>query len=200
MIQLTNADVLELPARQKPAPFFHPQAIVETADVGAGTRIWAFAHVLDGARIGQDCNVCDHTFIEDDVEIGDRVTIKCGVYLWAGARIEDDVFIGPNVTFTNDRRPRSKRYPPRFETLVLRRGCSIGAAAVLLPGIEIGEYALVGAGAVVTRSVPAHALVVGNPAQIVGAVCRCGRRLDAEETPPYCRACRMPQRLNGSAA
>jgi acetyltransferase-like isoleucine patch superfamily enzyme len=200
VIQLTNVGVLELPVRPQPAPFFHPQALVETSDVGAGTRIWAFAHVLDGAVIGRDCNVCDHTFIENDVDIGDRVTIKSGVYIWTGALIEDDVFIGPNVTFTNDRRPRSKRYPPRYETLILRRGCSIGAAAVLLPGIEIGEYAMIGAGAVVTRSVPAHALVVGNPARVVGAVCRCGRKLGEGESPPFCRSCHKPQRLNGSAA
>ncbi len=150
--------------------FQHSTAIVETGCVGEGTRIWAFAHVLPGAKIGCDCNICDHTFIENDVIIGDRVTVKCGVQLWDGLRVEDDVFIGPNATFTNDAFPRSKQLPPRFLTTVLKRGASIGANATILPGVTIEENVMVGAGTVVTRNVPRNAIVVGNPGQIVSYV------------------------------
>ena len=145
----------------------HPQAICETTKIGARTRIWAFAHVLRGARIGADCNICDHTFIENDVKIGDRVTVKCGVQLWDGVRIEDDVFIGPNATFANDRFPRSKHPPKAFLATVVKVGASIGANATILPGITIGRGAMVGAGAVVVASVPPYAVVAGNPARIV---------------------------------
>jgi len=147
--------------------FQHTTAIVETGCVGEGTRIWAFAHVLPGAKIGRYCNICDHTFIENDVVIGDRVTIKCGVQLWDGLRVEDDVFIGPNATFTNDRFPRSGQQPPRFLPTVVKKGASIGANATVLPGVTIEENAMVGAGTVVTRNVPRNAIVVGNPGQIV---------------------------------
>src|SRR5688572_26109604 len=133
--------------------FYHPQALVESADVGRGTRVWAFAHVLPGAVVGADCNVCDGVFIENDVVVGDRVTIKCGVQLWDGVRLEDDVFVGPNATFTNDKFPRAREWPERFETTVVHRGASIGANATLLPGISVGAHAMVGAGAVVTRDV-----------------------------------------------
>lgn len=150
--------------------FVHPLGSCESDAVGAGSRIWAFAHVLPGARIGDDCNVCDHVFIENDVVVGDRVTVKCGVQLWNGLRIEDDVFIGPNVTFTNDRFPRSKRYPEEFPQTIVASGASIGANATVLPGLRIGRNAMVGAGAVVTRSIPPYAIVVGNPARIVGYV------------------------------
>lgn len=150
--------------------FQHPQALVESKKIGKDTRIWAFAHVLPGAEIGEDCNICDHTFVENDVVIGNRVTIKCGVYIWDGIRIEDDVFIGPNVVFTNDRFPRSKQYPEAFLVTIIRRGASIGANATLLPGITIGQNAMVGAGAVVTRNVPPNAIVVGNPAIIKGYI------------------------------
>src|SRR5438105_1216947 len=142
--------------------FQHPLAIVESSSIGDNTRIWAFAHVLPGAHIGSECNICDHTFIENDITIGDRVTVKCGVQLWDGIEVEDDVFIGPNATFTNDRFPRSKQYPDRFATTVLRHNSSIGANATILPGIEIGAHAMVGAGAVVTRDVPPQAVVAGN--------------------------------------
>jgi UDP-2-acetamido-3-amino-2,3-dideoxy-glucuronate N-acetyltransferase len=146
------------------APFFqHPTALVESRKIGAGTRIWAMAHVLPGATIGEDCNICDHTFIENGVSIGNRVTIKSGVQLWDGVTIEDDVFIGPNATFTNDRFPRSKTRPAEYSRTVVKRGASIGANATLLPGISIGERAMVGAGSVVTRSVPPLAIVAGTP-------------------------------------
>ncbi len=150
--------------------FVHPLGCCESKDVGAGTRVWAYAHVLPGARIGTECNICDQVFIENDVVVGDRVTVKCGVQLWDGLRIEDDVFIGPNATFTNDRFPRSKQYPEKFPATHVERGASIGANATILPGLRIGRSAMVGAGAVVTRSVPPFAIVVGNPARIVGYV------------------------------
>jgi acetyltransferase-like isoleucine patch superfamily enzyme/dTDP-4-dehydrorhamnose 3,5-epimerase-like enzyme len=148
----------------------HPLADVKTIDVGENTRIWQFVVVLPDAKIGKDCNICAHCLIESDVIIGDRVTIKSGVQLWDGLRIGDDVFIGPNVTFTNDPFPRSKQYPGQFSITVLGRGASIGANATILPGVTIGENAMVGAGTVVTRSVPPNAKVVGNPARIIGYV------------------------------
>lgn len=150
--------------------FQHPQALVESSSIGDGTRVWAFAHVLPGARIGRDCNVCDHVFVENDVVVGDRVTLKCGVQLWDGIRIEDDVFIGPNATFTNDPMPRSRKHLAKYPETVVRKGASIGANATILPGLTIGQYAMVGAGAVVTHSVPPYAVVVGNPARIVSYV------------------------------
>lgn len=146
----------------------HPQALCESPHIGEGTRVWAFVHVLPGARIGADCNLCDGVFVENDVIVGDRVTVKCGVQLWDGVRLEDDVFVGPNATFSNDRFPRSRQRPSAFLETIVRKGASIGANATLLPGITIGAGAMVGAGAVVLRSVPPNAIVVGNPARIVG--------------------------------
>lgn len=151
-------------------PFFHPQSLCESANIGIGTRVWAFAHILPNAVIGQDCNICDHVFIENDVVVGDRVTVKCGVQLWDGVRVENDVFIGPNATFTNDKFPRSRAYQEKLPTTVIETGASIGANATILPGITIGMRAMVGAGAVVTRSVPPRAVVMGNPARITGYV------------------------------
>ncbi len=150
--------------------FVHPQGLCETTRVGKNTRIWAFAHILKGAIVGSDCNVCDGVFIEGDVIVGDRVTIKCGVQLWSGTSIGNDVFIGPNATFTNDPFPRSRRYPEKFTGIFVESGASIGANATLLPGVRVGQDAMVGAGAVVTKDVPARAIVVGNPARISGYV------------------------------
>jgi acetyltransferase-like isoleucine patch superfamily enzyme/dTDP-4-dehydrorhamnose 3,5-epimerase-like enzyme len=148
--------------------FKHETAIVESSTVGEGTRVWAYAHILPGAAIGAACNICDQTFIENDVRIGDRVTIKCGVQVWDGITLEDDVFVGPNATFSNDPFPRSGKHPERYVRTMVKRGASIGANATVLPGLTIGEKAMVGAGAVVTRDVPPMAIVTGNPARIVG--------------------------------
>jgi UDP-2-acetamido-3-amino-2,3-dideoxy-glucuronate N-acetyltransferase len=161
----------------------HPTAIVETAAIGQGTRIWAFAHVLPGARVGADCNICDHTFIENDVVIGDRVTIKSGVQLWDSVTLENDVFVGPNATFTNDPFPRSRQYQETLPRTLVRSHASIGANATILPGLTIGERAMVGAGAVVTRSVPPDTIVTGNPARIAGYVGTEGKAV-AVSAPP----------------
>lgn len=150
--------------------FVHPNGLCESKKIGANTRIWAFSHVLPGAVIGSDCNVCDHVFIENDVIIGNRVTIKCGVQVWDGITLEDDVFIGPNATFTNDIKPRSKQYPEKFLKTLIKKGASLGANCTILPGITIGENAMIGAGSVVTKSVPANAIIVGNPGKITGYV------------------------------
>jgi len=147
--------------------FIHKLACVETKNIGSGTRIWAFAHILSGAVIGRDVNICDHTFIENDVIVGNRVTIKCGVYLWDGVRLEDDVFVGPNAAFTNDRFPRSRQYLDKFPETIIKQGASIGANATILPGITVGRNAMIGAGAVVTHDVPDNAVMVGNPARII---------------------------------
>lgn len=151
-------------------PQIHSTADVQSAQIGEGTSIWQYVVVLPKARIGRNCNVCAQVFIENDVVVGNRVTIKNGVQLWDGLRIEDDVFIGPNVTFTNDKFPRSKVWPESFLQTTIRQGASIGGGAVILPGITIGAKAMVGAGSVVTRSVPANAIVRGNPARITGYI------------------------------
>ena len=147
--------------------FVHSHALVESESVGRGTRVWAFAHILPGAKVGADCNICDGVFIENDVVVGDRVTVKCGVQLWDGVTLEDDVFVGPNATFTNDPFPRSRQRPSEFSRTLVRRGASIGANATILPGIVIGQDAVIGAGSVVTRDVPPYAVVVGNPARVI---------------------------------
>ncbi len=147
--------------------FIHPLADVSECSVGDGTKIWQFVVILKGAIIGKDCNICAQSLIESDVVVGDRVTVKSGVQLWDGTRIEDDVFIGPNVTFTNDLYPRSKQYPDEFSGIRVCKNASIGANATILPGITIGYNAMVGSGAVVTQDVPPKAVVVGNPARIL---------------------------------
>jgi len=166
--------------------YIHPKAIVESNKIGKGTRIWAFAHILPGAVIGENCNICDQTFIENDVIVGDNVTIKSGVQIWDGLRIKNNVFIGPNATFTNDLYPRSKVYPEEFIKTCLEEGASIGANATIICGITIGEWAVIGAGSVVTKNVPDYALVYGNPAKIKGYVCRCGRKLEFKDGKAKC--------------
>lgn len=148
-------------------PKIHELADVKSSSVGSDTRIWQYSVIFPGAVIGSNCNICAHTLIEGDVLIGNNVTVKSGVFLWDGTRIGDDVFIGPNATFTNDPMPRSKVYPESFNGITVRRGASIGANATILPGITIGACAMVGAGAVVTKDVPDFAIVVGNPAKVI---------------------------------
>ena len=177
--------------------FVHPKAIVETDEIGEGTRIWAFAHILKGAKIGKNCNICDHTFIEGDVIIGNNVTIKSGVYLWSGVRIENNVFIGPNATFTNDIRPRSKVYPDEFVKTYIKEGASIGANATIICGVTIGRWAMVGAGSVVTKDVPDYALVYGVPARIVGYICECARDLEFEESIAECKCGKVYKLVDG---
>jgi len=182
--------------------FVHGHALCESETIGAGTRIWAFAHVMKGAVVGRDCNIGDHAFIETGARIGDRVTIKNQAMLWDGVEIGDDVFVGPGVCFTNDRHPRSPRLPlpavarryrePQrwLAPTRVERGASLGAGCVILAGVTIGAYAMIAAGAVVTGNIPAHALAAGAPARQRGWVCRCGARLRrAAGTAWRCREC-----------
>ena len=149
------------------APFIHKTSDVQTTDIGEGTRIWQFCVILPGAKIGRDCNICSHCLVEGGAVIGDRVTVKCGVQVWDGVTLEDDVFVGSNATFTNDRNPKSGNRQFTLERTVVRRGASIGAGAVILPGLTVGERAVVGAGAVVTKDVPPGATVVGDSARVI---------------------------------
>ena len=150
--------------------YVHPQGICESTQIGPRTRIWAFAHILPGARIGADCNICDSVFVENEAVVGDRVTVKCGVQLWDGVTLEDDVFVGPNATFTNNPFPRSRQWLTKHPETRVCQGASIGANATLLPGITVGRNAMIGAGAVVTGDVPPNAIVYGNPSRIRGYV------------------------------
>ena len=160
--------------------FVHQQGLCESDEVGPGTRVWAFAHVMAGAVVGSGCNICDHAFIETGARIGDRVTVKNAVLIWDRVTVDDDVFLGPNMVFTNDLMPRAaiKKGMEGLLATRVRRGATIGANATIVCGVTIGEHAFVGAGAVVTRDVDPHALVVGNPARRIGWVCDCGNRLD----------------------
>ena len=155
----------------------HPSSDVQSINIGTNTTIWQFCVVLSGAVIGDNCNINANVFIENDVVVGNRVTMKSGVQLWDGIRIEDDVFIGPNVTFTNDIKPRSKQYPEIFAHTIVRKGASLGANSTILPNIEIGEFALVGAGSVVTKNILPQELVIGNPAKRIGWVNKKGDKL-----------------------
>lgn len=165
-------------------PYCHPLALVETKTIGTGSRVWAFVHVLPGANIGQDCNICDHCFIENQVSIGNNVTIKCGVYLWDGITLENNVFVGPNVVFTNDVRPRSKNTAYAMQATLVQQGASLGANSTILAGITVGRYAMTGIGAVVTRDVPAYALVYGNPARQHGWIDEQGNKLQPMPEEP----------------
>lgn len=166
----------------EPTVFVHERGLCESDQVGVRTRVWAFAHVLRGAVIGTDCNICDHVFVEDGAQIGDHVTIKNGVAVWRGVTVEDEVFLGPHMVFTNDLRPRASypKHPDELVPTLVRRGATIGANATIMCGITVGSSAFVAAGAVVLRDVPAHALIAGTPARQIGWVCRCGERLDDE--------------------
>lgn len=167
-------------------PMIHETALVATPRVGEGTRIWAYVNVLEGATIGRDCNICDRCFIENDVVIGDRVTVKCGVSLYDGVVLEDDVFVGPDVSFSNDARPRSGQRRETHPRTLVRAGASLGAGVVLLPGVTVGRSAMVGAGSLVTRDVPDFALVYGSPARVHGHVCRCGESLRFNDRQAEC--------------
>jgi len=155
----------------------HEKAEVQTINIGTNTFVWQNAIILKDAVIGDNCNINCHTFIENDVVIGNNVTIKSGVYLWDGIIIENNVFVGPNVTFTNDKYPKSKSYPKAFQKTTLREFASIGAGAIILGGIEIGSYALVGAGALVTKNVPSNSIVKGVPAKVVGYINKDGSKM-----------------------
>ena len=163
----------------------HPLSDVRSKNIGQGTTVWQYVVILPGAVIGSNCNINAFCFVENDVIIGDNVTVKCGVFIWDGITIEDYVHLGPNVTFTNDLYPRSKQ---DFDTVrtVIKRGASVGANATVLAGITVGEYALIGAGSVVTRNIPNNTLWVGNPAHQTGYVCNCGRKLNGSH---YCSKC-----------
>jgi len=156
----------------------HSLADVKTLSIGIDTNIWQFCVVFKNAHIGSNCNICAHVLIENDVLIGNNVTIKSGVQIWDGITIEDNVFIGPNVTFTNDLYPRSKQYPKEFVRTIIREGASIGANSTILAGVNVGENAMVGAGSVVTKDIPAHTLWFGNPAKQRGFVTKDGTILD----------------------
>jgi UDP-2-acetamido-3-amino-2,3-dideoxy-glucuronate N-acetyltransferase len=170
--------------------FKHPLALVESEQIGAGTRIWAFAHVAAGARIGRDCNIGDHCYVESGAVVGDEVTLKNGVSLWQGVILHDRVFVGPNVAFTNDRFPRSRDRDWTVVETVVEEGASIGANVTIVCGVRIGRYAMIGAGAVVTRDVIPHGLVYGNPARLRGLVCRCGHPLPPRARfPCSCQRC-----------
>lgn len=184
--------------------FIHSHALVESTRVGAGTRIWAFAHVMKGASIGRDCNVGDHAFIEAGARIGNGVTIKNGVTIWEGVTVRDEAFLGPCVVFTNDLFPRSsraaaarRRYGSKdwLVKTVVGRGASLGANSTIVCGVTIGAHAMIGAGAVVTRDVLPHALVLGVPGEQAGWVCTCGERLALDEGRARCRACRSAYAL-----
>ncbi|MCA9396167.1 MAG: N-acetyltransferase [Candidatus Omnitrophica bacterium] len=157
----------------------HPSAIVETGQIGSGTRVWAFVHIQEGAQIGADCNICDHSYIEKGVKLGDRVTVKNGVTIYEGVEVGDDVFIGPNAAFTNDLLPISRSANFTLKKTFLSKGVSVGANATIVCDTRIGQYAFVGAGSVVTKDVGDFELVIGNPAKFHSYICVCRNKIDA---------------------
>ena len=168
------------------AAFFHPKSLVESKrSVGDGTRVWAFAHVLKGASVGRDCNLCDHTFLESGAVIGDCVTLKNGVSVWDGVTLEDDVFVGPNAVFTNDLWPVSRK-PAKCLATRVKKGACIGANATIVCGVTIGRYAFIGAGSTVTKNVPDHALYFGHPAVFKGFLCSCRKKLKFSKNISSC--------------
>jgi UDP-2-acetamido-3-amino-2,3-dideoxy-glucuronate N-acetyltransferase len=190
-------------ALQEKKYFAHPQALVESEEIGADTRIWAFAHVMQAASIGKNCNIGDHAFIESGVRLGDNVTVKNGVSIWQAVEIEDRVFLGPNCVFTNDLNPRAfiRKAPEQFLPTKVRTGSSIGANATIVCGVTIGKYALVGAGAVIVRDVPDFALVVGNPARQIGWICVCATRLPSASSDLLrCSSCGKSFQKHSEAA
>jgi UDP-2-acetamido-3-amino-2,3-dideoxy-glucuronate N-acetyltransferase len=172
----------------KKPPFVHDKALCESTEVGAGTRVWAFAHVMKGAKIGEDCNVGGGAFVESGAVLGNRVIVKNAVLVWDKVTVEDDVFLGPNMVFTNDMNPRVafKNTPDKFLPTRVKRGSSIGANATIVCGVTLGENCFVGAGTVVIRDVPAYAMVAGNPARRIGWMCACGQKLKGKQTPLTC--------------
>jgi acetyltransferase-like isoleucine patch superfamily enzyme len=192
------SDVTQTNGAKSPKHYQHPNALVESTKIGAGTRVWAFAHVMDGAVIGKDCNVGDHAFVEAGAKIGNGVTIKNGVAVWEGVTVDDFAFLGPNCVFTNDLRPRSPRFPGgkmRYQTKSwvsktrVCKGASIGANATVVCGVEIGAFAMIGAGAVVTHDVPPYTLMLGVPARASGHVCECGDALTFTAGKAKCAQC-----------
>ena len=180
-------------------PYIHPTALVETENIGEDTKIWAFTHIMKNVPVGANCNIGDNCFIETGAVVGNNVTIKNSNMLFEGITLEDGVFVGPHVFFTNDRFPRSARLPEAsmrytdhewFAATTIKYGATLGAAAVILPGVTVGKFAMVGAGAIVTKDIPAQALAIGNPARIVGWVCECGTKLTFDSTDQAtCKAC-----------
>lgn len=174
----------------------HPMAIIESTSIGKGTTLWAFAHIMKGSQIGEDCNIGDHCYIEGKSTIGNRVTIKNGVYIWEGVKVEDDVFIGPCAVFTNDLFPISRKHDKKhFKTTKIKRGACIGANATIICGVEIGASAFIGAGSVVTKNVGDFVLAYGNPAKAHGYLCKCKEKLRFIKNTAKCR-CRLKYRLD----
>jgi UDP-2-acetamido-3-amino-2,3-dideoxy-glucuronate N-acetyltransferase len=178
----------------KSSVFIHPAALVESSEIGRNTRIWAFAHVMNGAHIGSDCNICDHVFVETGAVLGSKVTVKNGVAIWDRVTIEDSVFLGPNCAFTNDRNPRAhiKKQRGQLEKTLIRKNATIGANATIVCGITVGRFAFIGAGATVIRSVPDFALMVGNPARQIGWMCVCAHKLPLSAEAPRNSVCACP--------
>jgi acetyltransferase-like isoleucine patch superfamily enzyme len=184
--------------------YFHPTAIVETEQIGNGTKIWAYAHVMKNVSIGANCNIGDHCFIESGAVVGNNVTIKNGNMLFEGITLEDGVFVGPHVFFTNDRFPRSPRLPEAkiryqnhdwFSPTLIKYGATLGAAAIIIAGTTIGEFAMIGAGAVITKDVAPHALMIGNPGRLYGWVCKCGTRLNIKDDNAVCPICGLVYKM-----